>query len=75
MQAVDHAATKVRGRTPRHIGDTPWMDSALLQAAGTETVVCGATGAGAHSDCEWVELESVFQLAEILAEAAVEYCG
>jgi acetylornithine deacetylase len=75
VQAVDRAAAKVRKQVPRHIGDTPWMDSALLQAAGTETVVCGATGAGAHSDCEWVELESVYQLAQILAEAAVDYCG
>ena len=75
VQAVDRAAAKVRGGPAKHIGDTPWMDAALLQAAGAETVVCGATGAGAHSDCEWVELESVFQLAEILAEAAVEYCG
>jgi acetylornithine deacetylase len=51
------------------------MDAALLQEAGVETVVCGATGAGAHADVEWVELESVIQLAEILAEAALEYCG
>ncbi len=75
VRAVDRAAEKVRGVPARHIGDTPWMDAALLQAAGAETVVCGATGAGAHSDCEWVDLESVFQLAEILAEAAAEYCG
>jgi acetylornithine deacetylase len=75
VKAVDRAAAKVRGCAPAHIGDTPWMDAALLQAAGVETVVCGAGGAGAHSDVEWVDVESVFKLAEILAEAAVEYCG
>jgi acetylornithine deacetylase len=75
VRALDRAAGKVLGRPPRHMGDTPWMDAALLQAAGTETVVCGVAGAGAHSDCEWVDLESVFQLAEILAETAVEYSG
>ncbi len=75
VQAVDRAAARVRGIAPAHIGDTPWMDSALLQAAGVETVVCGAGGAGAHSDVEWVDVESVVQLAEILAEAAVDYCG
>jgi acetylornithine deacetylase len=74
VQAVDRAVTKVRGTAPAHIGDTPWMDAALLQAAGVETVVCGAAGAGAHADVEWVDLESVFKLAEILAEAAVDYC-
>jgi acetylornithine deacetylase len=75
VQAVDRAAAKVRGRPAAHIGDTPWMDAALLQEAGIETVVCGAAGAGAHADVEWVDLESVVQLARILAEAAVDYCG
>jgi len=75
VQAVDRAVTKVRGKAPAHFGDTPWMDAALLQEAGVETVVCGATGGGAHADVEWVELASVIQLAEILAEAALEYCG
>jgi len=75
VQAVDRAIAKVRGVAPAHIGDTPWMDAALLQAAGVETVVCGAGGAGAHADVEWVDVESVVQLAEILAEAALDYCG
>ena len=75
VQAVDRAAEKVLGKPPAHIGDTPWMDAALLQEAGIETVVCGAAGAGAHSDVEWVDLESVVQLARILAEAAIDYCA
>ena len=74
VKAVDGAAEKVLGRRPAHIGDTPWMDAALLQAAGVETVVFGATGAGAHADVEWVDLESVETLAEILAGAARDYC-
>jgi acetylornithine deacetylase len=75
VQAVDRACESVRGRAPAHFGDTPWMDAALLQEAGIETVVCGATGGGAHADVEWVELDSVIQLARILAQAAVDYCG
>ena len=74
VRAVDRAAAAVLGRPARHIGDTPWMDAALLQAAGVETVVCGAAGAGAHSDVEWVDLESVVKLANILAKTAVDYC-
>jgi acetylornithine deacetylase len=75
VRAADRAVEKVRGCAPAHIGDTPWMDAALLQAAGVETVVLGASGAGAHADVEWVDVESVITLAEILAEAAVEYCA
>ena len=73
--AVDRAVEKVLERPPVHVGDTPWMDAALLAAGGVETVVIGPAGAGAHATEEWVDLESVFQLGGILAEAAVEYCG
>ena len=74
VRALDATVQKVLGRPPAHIGDTPWMDAALLAAAGVETVVCGAKGAGAHSGEEWVDLDSVMKLAEILAQAAIEYC-
>lgn len=73
--ALAAAATGVLGKTPPMVGDTPWMDSALLAAAGVETVVFGPTGAGAHAAVEWVDLESVYQTAEILAATAMSYCG
>ena len=57
------------------VGDTPWMDAALLQAAGIETVVLGPRGAGAHAAEEWVDVESVEQLAKILHAIALEYCA
>ena len=69
----DGPASAVLGRAPAFCGQTPWMDSALLAAAGFETVVIGPTGAGAHAAEEWVDLESVLQLAAILAEAVVDY--
>ena len=75
VQAVKRAADKVRGEPARFVGDTPWMDSALCAAAGIETVVIGPAGAGAHSDDEWVDLQSAIQLAEILVEAARDFCA
>ena len=75
VKCLDRAVATLLGRTAGHMGDTPWMDAALLQAAGVETVVFGPTGAGAHADEEWVDLRSVVELAEILVAAAREYCG
>ncbi len=75
VKALHRAASKTLGRTPNYMGDTPWMDAALLQAAGIETVVMGPAGGGAHAAIEWVDLESVVQTAEILAEAASDYCA
>lgn len=56
-------------------GDTPWMDAALLSAAGIETVVIGPDGGGAHSEVEWVSLDSTVRLAEILHDTALDYCN
>ena len=75
VECVHGVATRVRGAPPRHIGDTPWMDAALLQAAGVDTVVFGPAGGGAHADEEWVDVESVIALAQILTETALEYCA
>jgi acetylornithine deacetylase len=75
VKALDRASNRVLGRTPNYMGDTPWMDAALLQAAGIETVVMGPGGGGAHAAVEWVELETVAQMAAILAETAADYCG
>ena len=72
--ALAGASAAVLGRQPAFVGQTPWMDAALLAAAGSETVVMGAAGAGAHANEEWVDLASVHQLAQCLAEAAVRYC-
>jgi acetylornithine deacetylase len=75
VKSLHNAATHVRGQPPRYVGDTPWMDAALLSAAGIETVVCGPAGAGAHASEEWVDLDSVVTLAEMLAVTARLFCG
>ena len=75
MQALDAAVAGHLGQTRPHIGATFWTDAALLAGAGIETVLIGPTGAGLHSAEEWVDLQSVYDLAQILAETAVEYCG
>jgi len=75
VRAVDAAVAQTLGVDPSHCGDTPWMDAALLAAAGVETVVIGPAGAGAHAHEEWVDLDSVVRLSQILVAAAVDFCG
>jgi acetylornithine deacetylase len=75
VRTLDRSVRKTVSREPAYFGDTPWMDAALLQAAGIETVVFGPAGGGAHASVEWVEMESVAEVAAVLSEAALEYCG
>ena len=74
VRVVAAAAERVLGRKPAYGGQTPWMDSALLAAAGVETVVFGPAGTGAHAAEEWVDVDSVVSCAHVLAESVLEYC-
>lgn len=74
-QAVRGAARSVLTAEPETYGELWWMDSAILAEAGIETIIIGPSGAGAHADEEWVEIDSVVTLAEILAKTILDFCG
>ncbi|HUG44734.1 MAG TPA: M20/M25/M40 family metallo-hydrolase [Acidobacteriota bacterium] len=65
------ALQSVTGNPPEFSGEGPWTDAALLTAAGIETVVFGPSGNGAHSDLEWVELDSLATMAQALFKMVV----
>lgn len=73
VQTLTAVSEQVLGTAAPHIGQKFWTDAAFHAAAGSDTVLIGPTGFGLHSAEEWVEVESVVQLAHILAETAVAY--
>ena len=75
VQTVLRKATRILGQEPTEIGQTGWMDSALLSASGIPTVIFGPGGEGAHAVIEWSNLEHVERCAEILAAVAEEFCA
>jgi len=75
VRVVDKILDKRLGHHPEHTGQTFWTDAALIADAGAETVLLGPVGYGLHSAEEWVEVQSVVDLAYVLAETAIEYCG
>jgi acetylornithine deacetylase len=75
VKAITDAAKSVHGSPPMVVGENPWMDSALLSAAGVDTVIMGPHGTGAHAKEEWVDVRSVIDTAAVFAEAAQRYCG
>lgn len=75
VRALEGAALAVTGQTPEIYGDTPWMDAALLSAAGIPTVVFGPGGAGAHATTEYASLTQVEDCAKILTQMALEFCS
>lgn len=68
-------AAAMLGYEPGTMGQTGWMDSALLGAAGIPTVIFGPGGEGAHAAVEWVDLDQVEQCSQILLATAREFCA
>ncbi len=75
VQTLSKAVETVCGEKPPMVMGVGWMDSALLAAAGIETIIFGPAGTGAHAHEEWVDIESVVTTAEVLVQAAMDYCG
>jgi acetylornithine deacetylase len=74
VQVLEEAITHQTGSKPVHSGQSFWTDAAILAAAGMETALVGPIGGGLHSEEEWVDIQSVEDLAHILVETAVNYC-
>jgi acetylornithine deacetylase len=75
VRTLLHKTSTILGHAPAEIGQTGWMDSALLSAAGIPTVIFGPGGEGAHAVVEWSNLEHVERCAEILTAVAEEFCA
>ena len=75
IQTLERVATAHFGQPPAHVGATFWTDAALFAEAGMDAVLFGPKGAGPHSAVEWVDLHSAVDLAQILVETAVQFCG
>lgn len=74
---VELLGTQIRrqlGREPKIYGDQPWMDSAILAAAGIPAVIFGPTGKGAHAVEEWVDLTSVAHCVDVLTATVAAFC-
>ena len=57
------------------VGVSFWADSGLIAAAGIPTVLYGPIGEGAHAAVEWVDLDSVERVRDVVLRTAVEWCG
>ena len=75
VTSLKQATREVLGEQAPIIGQHFWTDAAFHSKTGSDTVLIGPTGHGLHSIDEWVELDSVVKLAEILAKTIVAFSG
>ena len=72
---IHEGTVKITGEAPDYIGGTGWMDSEIIWNKGIPVVCHGPSGRGAHAKSEWVDLESVVNVAKVHEYAIREFCG
>ena len=75
VQSSANAFYQQTGKIASPSGVPFWTDAALLSEAGIPTVLLGPIGHGLHSAEEWVDIQSCHDLARILAQIAIDFCG
>jgi acetylornithine deacetylase/succinyl-diaminopimelate desuccinylase-like protein len=73
--ALDAAAVTTLGAPMVESGLNAWTDAALMQAAGIPTVLTGPLGDNFHAPDEWVSINEVRQMADIIAGTLVNFLG
>lgn len=74
IQKMTQLATKSMGRAPSIEGAAIWCDAALLTQSGTPAIVFGPSGEGLHAKEEWVDIESIKQVSEVLYNLVFDFC-
>jgi acetylornithine deacetylase len=69
MDLLAAALPAAGAASPARTGAPYWMESALWQASGVPTVVCGPAGGGLHAVDEWVDLAQLRRYPVAVARA------
>ena len=72
LESIRRATLARLGRDIDVVGLNAWTDAALMQAAGTPTVMMGPLGGNLHSPDEWVFIPDVVACVDILIDAITE---
>lgn len=75
VQSTLRIVEEVTGAPVEIRGEPFWTDCALYADAGIPVVLFGVAGAGAHAATEWVSLESVEIVTQVLMDLILDVCG
>lgn len=72
LDSLNRAAMARWGHALEPVGLNAWTDAALMQAAGTPTVMFGPLGGNLHSPQEWVSIHEVLQCVDLLVDTVLD---
>jgi acetylornithine deacetylase/succinyl-diaminopimelate desuccinylase-like protein len=73
--AIQRAAETYLGHALDEVGLNAWTDAALMQAAGTPTIMFGPQGGNLHTVDEWVDVAEAVTSVDILVDAITQLLG
>ncbi|MCW4048651.1 MAG: ArgE/DapE family deacylase [Candidatus Bathyarchaeota archaeon] len=74
-QVIKEGSENLLNYTPIYVGGTGWMDTEIIWNKGIPAVAYGPNGFGAHSKEEWVDLQSVHDIARVQEHVMRTFCG
>ena len=66
---------EVKDEQPHFIGGSGWMDTQIIWGQGTPAVAFGPIGSGSHAAIEYVDIDSVIDVACIFEKVIHKFCG
>jgi acetylornithine deacetylase len=73
--AIQRAAETYLGHALDEVGLNAWTDAALMQAAGTPTIMFGPQGGNLHTVDEWVDVAEAVTSVDILVDTITQLLG
>jgi acetylornithine deacetylase/succinyl-diaminopimelate desuccinylase-like protein len=73
-QIIKDGTVELTGSAPEWVGGSGWMDTQIIWSKGIPAVAHGPYGEGAHAKEEWVDLNSVYRVAQVHEYAIRKFC-
>lgn len=73
-QVLSKCTAEVTGTQPLFIGGGGWLDTQIMTSRGIPSVAFGPTGGGAHATTEYIQLDSVYNVARVLEATIPIFC-
>ncbi|MFZ0769329.1 MAG: M20/M25/M40 family metallo-hydrolase, partial [Acidimicrobiales bacterium] len=73
--AIQRSARTSLGHALDEVGLNAWTDAALMQAAGTPTIMFGPQGGNLHTVDEWIDVAEAVTSIDILVDTITQLLG
>ena len=75
VQTILPIVEQVTGKPAVIRGEPFWTDASLLLEAGIPGLLFGIDGGGAHAATEWIELDSLHRVTQVLTDTTTAFCA